>query len=473
MKNALTLIILFLLFGACQKDEILPPVEKQQEKISLVDNYLKFNSPEALQQIMDNLNNGNMILDDIPEVRAIKGLNTLKTGVDDETQEYELDTLVPNEKFRALLNDEREIQVGDIFYKITPAGTYYCDEALKDELRKYIDQLSVTGQSKSTSLKTLKIAAREEGINDEEINGRFYLRRTFEESRVEINEGGGYGGRYSGGYSEYTSETLPPNFDNLSQTQFDAKTWVGKGIQAIVGRNVGHGRYWGSKRRVKVNFYNYDYVAYRESGIRAKFQKKNWIGWSDTRAPQLMIGWRNIMYSYKYRNGLREYHDWEKEQTNTIDKIVNNKKWAIIRTRNQKAVDKILEKFYASTADGIARKGLVLGVDQLKNLIRNELNKFVAPQANKILLQLYDEANHKVYYIVSDNIKKDKNVKNLVHVFDKDDGFILNWSSTSEAWRDYSNWGIERPASLKIESGSTFGIACYDKEWKGYEIIKK
>lgn len=460
LKTNHVALVLFciLFFGACQKDEVLAPLEKEVD-ISLIDNHLKFDSKESLEMMINKISQENITLEDIPKLEAFnktKQRALKSTGVNIE---LEFDTLVPNENFRLLLNNEREFQVNNIFYKITPDGTYYCNEIYKDELRKYISQ-NANLNNKKTSLKS----AREDDV----INGKFFLRRTFEEDGpYSIGSGGS---SYSSG--SYTSKTLPPNFSNVNKTKFDAKTVAGKVIQSLVGRNIGHGRYWGRKRRVKVNFYSYDYVAYRETGIRTKFQKKNWIGWSGTRAPQMLIGWRNIMYSYKYRNGLKEFHDWEKNQTNTIDKTVNDKKWAIIRTRNQKAVDNILKEFYARTADGIARKGLALGVDQLKSIIRNQLNQYIAPQVNKVLLQLYDEANHKVYYIVSDNTKKGVDVKNLVHVFDKDDGLIITWSSTSEAWRDHSNWGIEKPASLKIESGSAYGMACYDKEWKGFEIIK-
>ncbi|PHQ61133.1 MAG: hypothetical protein COC08_06055 [Maribacter sp.] len=58
------------------------------------------------------------------------------------------DELVADEGFAAVLNDDREIYVGNKFYKYTTNGLYFCKRKHEKEPRKYLKNLGSTITSK-------------------------------------------------------------------------------------------------------------------------------------------------------------------------------------------------------------------------------------------------------------------------------------------------------------------------------------
>jgi len=191
-----------------------------------------------------------------------------------ETSGY--DTLVPNKNLAKLLNEQGEVKVGNLIYRIAPEGTFF----YPPDREKRFKELYTT----SSNIKGIEVSENlylvEEGI---------YRYDTFKEELM-IDEN-----------RDATLELLKKStpllsipFEDFESYNANPHTWLGKGWSSMFGENIPYTININKERRLKGKFYNYNYVFYSESGILAKMEKKNWIGWSGIKAKELIIGWRGI-----------------------------------------------------------------------------------------------------------------------------------------------------------------------------------
>jgi hypothetical protein len=299
LKSKLLLVIFVITaFISCEKEESVIPSNKLvvDPSVKVVDGRLKFDNPNSFTDLLTQMHeNEKQSLDEDYyeeiEKQGFRGLNKgfitrLKSGFDEVVE----DTLVPDPFFASLLNDEREIEVNGVLYKITEYGTFFTAPQRLDELNEIIE-------SYRSSKKSSK---GEELIDDNlyEIKNGLYLydsQRILEPVEdIYLPDDGGSSGGSTGGS---TTSTNP--FENISWHNFDANTWVGTAFQALFGRTKAYTREFSSTRRIRVNFYSVDFKVYSGIGLNVKYQKKNWIGWSRTECEELTWGWEGIEYHYK------------------------------------------------------------------------------------------------------------------------------------------------------------------------------
>lgn len=186
MKRINILVISILLILSCNKEEEIleiDPVQVEPEiSITLVNDKLKFNSKESLKLFVDQSKQSKIKvkLDEFTK----KGFNTLRPFFDDDDDEaindfliqkkakitkkgylYSAksgdddidldDELISDANFAAILNDNREIYVGDSLYIYTTLGAFSCKIADEDHLKSYL-----SNESSKISSKALLIASR-------------------------------------------------------------------------------------------------------------------------------------------------------------------------------------------------------------------------------------------------------------------------------------------------------------------------
>lgn len=131
-KLLLSLIGITIITVSCQLEDSVVPNNKLliDPSVGVVDRHLKFENTSSFNDLLKQMheqertNLDKEFYNEI-EKQGFRGLNKgiitrLKSGSLDPIE----DTLVPDPYFAALLNDEREIEVNGVIYKITEYGTF-------------------------------------------------------------------------------------------------------------------------------------------------------------------------------------------------------------------------------------------------------------------------------------------------------------------------------------------------------------
>lgn len=205
------------------------------------------------------------------------------------------DQLVPNMAVAQLLNAKGEIIVDNTLYRVTDAGTFYCAPGKQADLNTNLNQYAVTtGQFVSEDLYTVA-----PGI---------YLLDTFRIDCPEIEDATSFDYPELDDYfpeDELDNEYMPigtrsltyniPNINSFPRFKSGAKTKAGKLLSKLFGDNSNKTVKLSKKRRLRGKLYDYNYGFYSEIGAVAEMQKKNWIGWSGTKADKMVLAWRSIV----------------------------------------------------------------------------------------------------------------------------------------------------------------------------------
>lgn len=206
-----------------------------------------------------------------------------------------VDSLVPDNYFAGLLNENREIQVDNYIVKVTNEGTYYCLPNKYQRLLAILldsprhgnsdDPYDLAGDSKLI----------EEGIffYDSFAGEKVYSQTVVPGHSTNANSLVNRGARVNFDY-------LPTSTYNSFETHsYGANTVAGKIIQGIIGRNEAVTISIGDDERMKVNFYNISYGIFSSIGIRAQAQHKTWIGWGgNLNVQEIRMGWEGLAIEF-------------------------------------------------------------------------------------------------------------------------------------------------------------------------------
>ena len=219
-----------------------------------------------------------------------KGKRLQKTreaeGIFDEEIEFDIeDELIVDSNFEVLLNFNREIIVEHKLYRYTRDGIYSVEEDKIIEFRNIVK--SQTTQNKRTSGKTslpsgitfIKMNLRSEMIDNE--NQTTKKSNTQLKSRV----------RYS----------------DLAEAKLNFGVEVFKKNPSVWGKIFGYSRYaydWApNKRRVKIKFWNRNWLLFSSMGIEVRFQKKKkfwkWSYYVKSYPDKIALGVNSLQYNYK------------------------------------------------------------------------------------------------------------------------------------------------------------------------------
>lgn len=191
------------------------------------------------------------------------------------------DTLVPNRNFARLINPNGEIIVKDTIYKITPNGTYFFHKSKESEFAEIYKTDSI-GQPVNGDLYALT----------DEIFRYNTFKGSEKEEEIELSDDD-----ESDSESISTRASVPePNYASFPVFKAERHTFFGKIREKLFGRDKYYSVKLSKKRKVRGRFYAYNYVAYSESGVTGMMEKKNFIGWSKTKADELRIEWK-MLYS--------------------------------------------------------------------------------------------------------------------------------------------------------------------------------
>lgn len=230
------------------------------------------------------------------------------------------DELVPDPYFASVLNDKREVAIGDQIFRITPDGTFMYKPGKADLLESILKDRTKIARLKQKPAKGGLIEA-EDGIS------LMYIEPI---ELMPAPEDPGYGGGgYTGGGS--TGPTVLP-----------AK-WCNNPGGNVFGTNYTcEQEYAGGDRRIKGRFWSLNYGIYATIGSNTRCQNK-WAGaWWSENAAFISIKW-DVDFQYKditgswittNRNGVKSKNNSndaeEVFEVNTAQFMVTNTSGATI-----------------------------------------------------------------------------------------------------------------------------------------------
>jgi len=336
-----------LLTHSCTKEE---PIVSQDntnvatvpETITLEENILSFDSKETLTALLENDNEG--ILDQTMQSLSDKGFTALRpifTDLDGPEVESFLahkasliqskgilystrgndaeldldDEVISDGKFAKVLNENRELIVGNNYYVYTTNGLYFCEKSKKETLQNYLVSLSTDKNFKPYERRSCgdenMLRSSGDVLQLAPIEGEV------KQVTSEINQfvsscsgggGGGTGGGTGGSSGGSSSSSTPPI---LIPQSFGQCTYSEDSIfQKIFGNTVKCNDYHDSTHRIQTKVWNENYFLWSSVGVSAKYQKKRFIGWSESSTSDgVRLGLNHAIYTYKSPMSPYNTHD--------------------------------------------------------------------------------------------------------------------------------------------------------------------
>jgi hypothetical protein len=240
----------------------------------------------------------------------------MKTGTVSDEDIYEdlddLEEVVGDDVYAAMLNGNAEIQVADNVYKYTDVGLFVTPVENYVNLENYLEVRQIS----SNLLEPTELSVREDFVSNKSIGELTPLANTNNKINYYISPietfddgtGGGYGGgiwgSYGGSYSGSGGSTYTPPAEPSIATIVQGlpigevrKSWLGN----IFGTTWETDDKYESRRRVKVKFYSQNLYLVYAVGCKVKHQYKGWTGlWRKENADKLGIGINSISWKFSH-----------------------------------------------------------------------------------------------------------------------------------------------------------------------------
>lgn len=350
MKKITKAICLFLVisFVSCS-DETLEEPENEKASLlshtefSVIDGKIKFQSQQSLVAFMDKdpevIRNSvseisgkqfktlrpffeegetkqidNFLKNKQQKIKSSNYLYSLKSGEDDEEIDLD-DELISDENFASILNEQRELYVGDSIYIYTTDGVYFTSiekeyllldylenlgkESLKSEIiQKKKQEMKNFQKIEESQISTLSIEPIEGRVTSIDENISLYQPLMIAPDEP-YSGGGGGGGGYTGGGTPTTGQD---DFPILKPKTFGSCAYSpGSLWQQVFGERVKCNDYHDDDHRIQTQFYNENYYVYATIGSKAKYQKKRFIGWSESSTAEFVeLGVNYVKFDYVF-----------------------------------------------------------------------------------------------------------------------------------------------------------------------------
>lgn len=236
--------------------------------------------------------------------RTIDGITVSDEDIYEDLDD--LEEVVGDDVYAAMLNGNAEIQVADNVYKYTDVGLFVTPVENYNNLEKYLEVREIS----QNLLEPTELSVKEEFVSnkttgelttlagtDNKINYFIAPIDTFDDGSG--GSGGTGGGGYYGGGSTYTPPVEPSIATIVQGLKIGEvrKPWLGN----IFGTTWETDDKYESNRRVKVKFYSQNLYLVYAIGCKVKHQFKGWTGlWRKENADKLGIGINSISWKFSH-----------------------------------------------------------------------------------------------------------------------------------------------------------------------------
>ncbi|MEZ0183741.1 hypothetical protein AB9T89_15970 [Flavobacterium oncorhynchi] len=394
------------------------------------------------------------------------------------------DELIKDPALANLLNENREIVVGDSIYKYTETGLYFCMKEDRDKLYNYLDKLSLSEKENIVQKSNVKMVGRKT-ISSEVVEVTVGVNRFIPEEPDPIEDIPGYG---------YYSSPIPigasPKFikQNLEIAYVEANSiW-----EKIFGASEKAEDYYSDNRRVQVSFWNQNYYLFSSVGCSARLQKREKTlvvsYWEKSYADIIELGINDIQYDYKFptpkldlakfnyksiffeykgvkynvegivinqipTDGPRFIFDTNDPESGLTIFIHNNDYDLFSAKELNDAIDK-LAKLFVKNLPSIYDKAI------LDNKIKEETLKYNVVKAPSLSSTITFKTQ---------NVRWNHNDDNAITQY-FDFNFLFTWKSTYNDAGDYLQ-GLSGATKYSNVAVDLYGAALHNGEWRGRRLI--
>lgn len=447
-----------------------------------INNYVKVHNYEPLTFVITENNEKNTI--ELLKKRKTKILNKSYAKLSDQDILDDLDEMeeiVGDEAYSAMLNGEAEIQVANDIYKYTDVGLFITPVDRYQDLTLYLDENEISNNlliqtSEPVVINYLSTQPSGELVSVAE--NVQYFNSIEMIAPIDDYGDGGYSGGTSGGSSSGTSTYVEPSIFQIVEN-----LKVGETRTPFLGNIFGStwvvDDKYEDRRRVKVKFYSQDLFLVYAIGCKVKHQYRGWTGlWRKENADKLGIGVNSINWTFEHTFKIPNYtpqttYYFEgKRYTNLNDyyALANATYSSVPKMPFEKIINGFIETYVPAE---------MLSLDQQRNIINGLLNSGVK----------YLEGYHnKKYNKIGVAIETYKHT--YIHYYD-----LSTIEDNQDCIERIFDWGIATPKITYTFGGGTgngtsltgwtfdfnhpkatgvnmYGIAKKNGAWHGVKLIK-
>ncbi len=513
-KFGILIIIVFM--SSCSQNELLPLGENDitlnNIEPSVVNNKMKFESKEALASFMkqtdddqldtkiknlskegfrslrpyfkkdDDIAIDNFLAKKKSRIKKKGYLYSYKNGDDGIDLD---DDVISDPKFAAILDENREIYVGNKLYVYTTNGLYFCDIQNEKHLKKYLENLNKSIKSKS-DLISERVSVVDEPCLEMSISP---LKKSITKIDNEISLyepilscGGSGGGGSTGGGG--TTSTIDSQIPMLVPQSFGSCSYSENSIwQQIFGSRIKCNDYHDSKHRVQTQFWNENYFLWASIGTKVKYQKKRLIGWSESETADFVeLGINSVKFTYtnvvKQYNPLSTSPIMYKYKGVTYDLNgqplnfpANPNPWPYYN-KDQTVfelnifIDNNIKPIFIDTDLGDVNKAINSLIKSAANSLPSYLNFKDDVNKNKVRVNIMKIFSDKTEIVVANRISRDKS--STSYRFDLNFVLTLKSDGSSINAKFFEQFKAKK---YDVAEVNLYGAALRNGVWKGKQII--
>lgn len=341
MKNFIYYFLGVLLLCSCQDHSITEEYTSSPNSVQKGNSnpvFLVFSSKSELTETISKMKEGNMFVatrtsNDVTDqaveessesIQFVSLLEANKREVmsslspeqldsinnDEDDLEFCLsDSIIADYEFAQLLNASREIQVNDTVYKYYGNGVAFTEQSNADELAEIdsvVSSIPVTDETLGTSIT----------IN-ENITFVPYSYEEIEDSDKIVST------RSTSNREPLTLKngvTIPS--DDIRDIDYDGKGdggWFHRTWNGLWGKNVLAINNFNGHKRLRLGFYDQNYIVYANIGTTMKMQKKVCGLWWNCKADEIRIGWSALELKYTFPSPVIKYFNPNVEPSKAVN----------------------------------------------------------------------------------------------------------------------------------------------------------
>ncbi|PAM93860.1 hypothetical protein B4N84_16445 [Flavobacterium sp. IR1] len=225
------------------------------------------------------------------------GKNKVDSITDDEILNHyeELDDILGDDLFQSLLNENAEIQIGDVIYKYTDTGVLFANKIHIDEINKFMIDNNIKSLGEISYIKTNQEYPSfnpNGGLKPVTANVNSFIEIKHDKTISETNS------------AKYLSkETIKSTQDSSLNDQINnletcnpKSPWLANAFGATKVCTLNYER----RRRVKLKYYNVNLFLVYSIGVNIKNQYRGWTGiWREEKTPEIALGVNSVTWFFK------------------------------------------------------------------------------------------------------------------------------------------------------------------------------
>lgn len=517
MRKILFLFVMTMFLSSCTQDVTQnEDIQSQSEQTTnaVKPGVLQFNSTEDLAAAITEMKASEII--DIKHLRATRAAANMHVGefvslrqhlqdqglrkftdielaeIVADSLEYEPeDSLIVDSYMAAILNEEREVQVGDKIYRFVEDGLVMYD--VKDKVffePNLVDkQIAVEGLSHGQS------------VDISDVNGvkAQFIKVQYQKEHLLIQDdliSGGGSGSGSGGSLGGGGGTVSYNYDGSIILTNGLKiptdrirratytkgggngSWLAQGVSGLFGLNVTITNNYNSRHRMKLRMYEQDYIIYRAVGMTVRMQKRTLGIWWRKKAQEFRYGWSAIECEYKFPtptfldppkmpNGVPQYNKYPTGMSKKFP-FANSK----IVLFHVPLVNYDITTGDVNGAMAAGMKKVASSIESWfkdpgnKGLLSNPRGLFTTRDGDRKIVVIFPQGEDVEYGTGREVVKWDKQWFS--------GNFVIGFSSNlTPGSFNYKNVSFSPAKDVSIIRGRIYGAVKYDNQWRACVIETK